>query len=95
MKKISEQNQKNLVLLSQYVPIVNRVHGKNHKEFAKVKEIFYQINEKISNQIFNLDDEFKHLRVTTNNYSVPSDVCESYEAVYNMLKQLDLELYEG
>jgi len=29
------------------------------------------------------------LRETTNNYTVPDDVCESYEAVYNMLSELD------
>lgn len=94
MKKISELNQKNLDLLSQYFPIVSRVHGKNHPEFFDVKGVYEKIINKISNHNFNLDEEFKHLRVVTNNYLVPRDVCESYEAVYNMLKKLDQELYE-
>lgn len=37
----------------------------------------------------NLDNEFKQLREITDNYTVPGDVCESYEAVYNMLSELD------
>lgn len=36
-----------------------------------------------------LVDEFVKLREITDNYTVPGDVCESYEAVYNMLAELD------
>ena len=36
-----------------------------------------------------LGDEFAGLREITDNYSVPSDVCESYQAVYNMLAEMD------
>ncbi|WP_235827462.1 hypothetical protein [Acetivibrio saccincola] len=36
-----------------------------------------------------LNDEFAKLREITDNYQVPEDVCESYEAVYNMLAELD------
>ena len=36
-----------------------------------------------------MDNEFKQLREITDNYTVPSDVCETYEAVYNMLSELD------
>ncbi len=36
-----------------------------------------------------LDSEFTRLRAVTDNYTVPSDVCESYEAVYKMLLELD------
>ena len=34
------------------------------------------------------------LREITDNYTVPGDVCESYEAVYNMLAELD-KAYEA
>ena len=36
-----------------------------------------------------LENEFKQLREITDNYTVPGDVCESYEAVYNMLSEVD------
>jgi regulator of cell morphogenesis and NO signaling len=36
-----------------------------------------------------LSEEFSRLREITDNYKVPGDVCESYEAVYNMLAELD------
>ncbi|MGI6499248.1 MAG: hypothetical protein ACOX0U_10745 [Oscillospiraceae bacterium] len=36
-----------------------------------------------------LNEEFARLREVTNDYTVPDDVCESYEAVYNMLAELD------
>jgi regulator of cell morphogenesis and NO signaling len=36
-----------------------------------------------------LESEFAELRKITSNYTVPEDVCESYEAVYDMLAELD------
>lgn len=78
--------------LKQYVPIVARVHGINHPEFHEVHRLFDAISGKVKEagaKMPELDMEFTRLREITNNYSVPSDVCESYEAVYNMLAELD------
>lgn len=53
---------------------------------------FNSLYEKLTNEQFqdaSLDEEFKNLREITNNYSVPEDVCESYEEVYNLLEKLD------
>ncbi len=36
-----------------------------------------------------LNEEFAKLREITENYKVPGDVCEAYEAVYNMLAEVD------
>jgi regulator of cell morphogenesis and NO signaling len=33
--------------------------------------------------------EFARLREITDDYTVPGDVCETYEAVYGMLADLD------
>ncbi len=52
--------------------------------------MFDEINEKVRKAELekpNLDNEFKQLRQITDNYTVPGDVCESYEAVYNMLRR--------
>lgn len=90
MKKTFENSiEKNLGTLNQYVPIVNRVHGPSHPEFNQVKETFDVINNKINKKDFNLTSEFDNLKTITSNYLVPNDVCESYEAVYNMLSDLD------
>ena len=88
----AEIKTRHLKTLVQYVPIVARVHGKSHPEFYEVRSIFNTIYEKTQNakDIFpNLDGEFSRLREVTNNYLVPDDVCESYQAVYLMLKEVD------
>lgn len=89
MKKYIEENQEILKQLDLFVPIVNKVHGKNHPEFNEVKRNYEVIDNKLKNNDFNLTVEFNNLKKITNNYKIPNDVCESYEAVYNMLEKLD------
>ncbi|MCI6736121.1 MULTISPECIES: iron-sulfur cluster repair di-iron protein, ric [Aerococcus] len=88
----SEAKEKNFERLAQFTPIVDRVHGGNHPEFHEVKALWETI-EKKSNAAGDekpaLVSEFSELRNVTNNYEVPGDVCESYEAVYNMLEEVD------
>ncbi|MBU5292968.1 iron-sulfur cluster repair di-iron protein, ric [Anaerosalibacter bizertensis] len=96
MTKFNEVRERNFEVLEQYVPIVERVHGENHPEFHKVRKLFDEINAKINEAGLEkpeLDHEFKQLREATDNYTVPGDVCESYEAVYNMLAELDEAYY--
>ena len=91
-KTFNEAKAKNLQTLKQYVPIVARVHGKSHPEFYDVHKVFDELNEKLNlsdSEIPKLDEEFAKLRKITNEYTVPNDVCESYEAVYNMLEEMD------
>ena len=78
--------------LKQYVPIVARVHGKNHPEFHDVHKLFDALDKKVleaGSEAPELNEVFAELREITSNYTVPGDVCESYEAVYNMLAELD------
>ncbi|HCT62659.1 MAG TPA: iron-sulfur cluster repair di-iron protein, ric [Erysipelotrichaceae bacterium] len=76
--------------LEQYVPVVDRVHGAHHPEFHEVRAVFNTIHAKTKETINpDLNVEFTQLRKITDNYVVPDDVCESYEAVYDMLKALD------
>jgi len=80
--------------LEQYVPIVARVHGGSHPEFHEVHKLFDSIVQKTKEagtDMPELNEEFAKLREVTNRYTVPNDVCESYEAVYNMLAELDKE----
>lgn len=77
--------------LQLYVPIVARVHGDSHPEFHHVHKLFEDINSKIAkagDQEVQLQDEFTVLSQVTQNYALPDDVCESYEAVYKMLSEL-------
>lgn len=88
----NEVKTKHFQTLKQYVPLVAKVHGKNHPEFHDVHKLFDAIAKKIKeagSESPKLKGEFEKLREITNNYSVPDDVCESYEAVYNMLEELD------
>lgn len=98
MNKINDKflvvKNKNFKTLKQYIPIVNKVHGDNHQEFKDVVIEFDKIATKIVTNDFKLDDEFNKLKAITNNYLVPNGVCESYEAVYIMLKELD-EAYQS
>lgn len=89
--QFNEVKDKHMERLEQFTPIVERVHGDKHPEFFEVHTIFKQLSKKINEieEDTNLDEEFRQLREVTNNYEVPSDVCESYEAVYMMLEDLD------
>jgi len=92
----NEVIEKNLELLKQYVPVVSRVHGGSHPEFYEVHKMFDVIDVKISEAGSTkpeLNVEFTKLREITNDYTVPGDVCETYEAVFSMLAELDKAYY--
>ena len=89
--RFNELKEEHLKILGQYVPVVAKVHGESHPEFHEVHKIFEKINEKIKAGDLekpNLDEEFASLRKVTNNYTVPADVCETYEKVYRLLAEL-------
>lgn len=93
-KKLSFNQLKEIHLntLAQYVPIVARVHGGSHPEFHQVRKVFDELAKKVKDagaEKPDLRKEFTKLRGITDNYTLPGDVCESYEAVYNMLEDLD------
>lgn len=84
--------------LEQYVPVVARVHGGSHPEFHDVRRVYDRVYKKCQ-QAFTgikpeLNEEFAELRKLTDDYTVPSDVCESYEAVYKLLAEVD-EVYQA
>ncbi|NLN86529.1 MAG: iron-sulfur cluster repair di-iron protein, ric [Syntrophomonadaceae bacterium] len=92
MSTFNETKENQFPKLEQFVPIVARVHGEHHPEFHDVHEVFDAINEKIKEagtEKPELNEEFAKLRAITDNYKVPGDVCEAYEAVYNMLSEVD------
>lgn len=88
MKIFYENNIDVFKRLEQFVPIVSRVHGTLHPEIKEVQVVFNEILKNIKLNL-SVEKEFETLRIITTNYLVPNDVCESYEAVYNMLKTID------
>lgn len=91
-----EASKKYLPILEQYMPVVARVHGGSHPEFHDIYKIYDLISDKIKKdgpEIVELKEEFTKLREISNNYTTPGDVCESYEAVYQMLALLDEEYH--
>ena len=97
MRTFDGEKERNLKKLEAYVPVVQRVHGESHPEFYEVRRLFDEINVKIKEAGSarpDLENEFAQLRGITGNYTVPGDVCETYEAVYNMLAELDAA-YQG
>lgn len=93
MKKfnnVMDTHRKNLEL---YVPVVARVHGPSHPVFYKVQDQYNSLMNKVNHNDTDLNPEFTELRAITDNYLVPSDTCETYEAVYHMLQELD-EAYQ-
>lgn len=96
MNRFEEVKEQVLARLVLYVPVVARVHGAQHPEFHEVQAMFDAIHEKIrggESRAPLLDEDFERLRSITENYRVPEDVCESYEAVYRMMEMLD-EAYQ-
>ena len=94
MTKFNQVKEKNIETLELYAPIVARVHGGSHPEFHNVHRLFNEMNVKMKETDKpELDHEFKEFRKVTDNYTVPADTCESYEAVYNMLAELDKAYY--
>ncbi|MPM44050.1 hypothetical protein SDC9_90728 [bioreactor metagenome] len=92
MLSFKEVMKKHGKTLKQYTPVVERVHGAHHPEFHEVRCLVDAILEKAKiagSGIPLLGEEFTKLREITTNYTIPSDVCESYEAVYNILAELD------
>lgn len=84
--------------LTKYVPIVARVHGPHHPEFLDVVTVFDTIKSKVvdsKGKHINLDNEFAELRSITNDYEIPSDVCETFAAVYQMLKIINQSYQES
>lgn len=90
MSTFSEVSAKHVPTLDVYVPVVARVHGGTHPEFHEVKAVYDRMAGKLAESgDADLSEDFTELRRITNDYAVPGDVCESYEAVYSMLSELD------
>lgn len=75
--------------LELYTKAISKVHGESHPEVKEVRELYRQIVEKLQDDDADVAPEFEQLRAITNNFEIPGDACETYEATYKMLAEAD------
>lgn len=89
MKEFNEVYQDNIQKLLEILPVLERVHGKEHPEIIEVKKLTYSFIANVFNE--NRVAIFKEIYNTTNGFEVPNGTCETYELSYKLLK----EIYES
>lgn len=75
--------------LDYFTQQIVKVHGAHHPELAEVRELFVAITAKLQNDLdaADLSPEFQQLQAVTDNYAIPDDACEAYQATYQLLHQ--------
>ena len=84
-------------LMKQFKQRINQSKVVEKSNLYQVRKVYDELAKKAKDagvEKPDLKEEFVKLREITDNYTVPGDVCESYEAVYNMLAELD-KAYEA
>lgn len=71
-------------------PLIERVHGTNHPELTRVRELTFAIDAETDPA--RRADLFAELRSVTDNYALPADACEAYTGTYQALQQADQRL---
>ena len=71
-----------LTKAAELAPIIERVHGENHSEMTRVREITEALQRSDAAARTKL---FAELRAVTDDYAIPGDVCETFEATYRAL----------
>ena len=79
----------NNAILDLYTKAIPKAHGQHHPEVFKVRTIYKEIQNKINHNQYDLTNEFSQLRIITNDYFIPNDVCGTFKATYEMLKAFD------
>lgn len=78
-----------LALAARLAPVVERVHGKNHPEMTRVRQLTEQLMATADPT--RTAALFAELRAVTDNYEIPGDVCEAFEATYQSLAAADAQ----
>lgn len=84
------QDNQHLRTAAEYAPIIERVHGENHPEITRVREITEQLSAAQPGS--DVRALFAELRAVTNDYEIPGDVCETFEATYKALEEAEGQL---
>lgn len=87
LKSFMNENAKKMEL---YTKAITKVHGKSHPEVFEVRELYQDIMEGVNGDSVDearVNDGFAKLVQVTDNYTVPSDGCETFAAVYENLNE--------
>ncbi len=68
--------------LDKILPVVEKVHGNNHPELHEVVKLYKDIKEN------NSEKSITELKKVTNNFTIPKDVCPTFEKTYKLLNNL-------
>lgn len=68
-------------------PLIERVHGKNHPELTRVRELTEQLGA--AGPDADVEPIFAELRTVTDDYSLPEDACEAFTGTYSALRDAD------
>ena len=77
----------NIAEAAKFAHLIERVHGAHHPELTRVREITLAIEA--SEDPTRRSALFTELRAVTQNYAIPDDVCETFEATYQALERAD------
>jgi len=77
----------NLARAAELASLIERVHGANHPELTRVREITLALQQ--SGNETRTVELFNELRTLTQNYALPDDACEAFEATYQALERAD------
>ncbi|MFD0897855.1 hypothetical protein [Loigolactobacillus binensis] len=74
--------------LNFYTSQILKVHGAHHPELANVRELFVDMATKIdADPAADVNPDLDKLASVTNNYLIPEDGCEAYQATYVLLHE--------
>lgn len=76
-----------LARAAQFAPLIERVHGAGHPELTRVREITLALQQPGNDTA--TAELFEELRTLTQNYALPDDACEAFEATYQALERAD------
>lgn len=79
----------NLAKAADIAPIIEGLHGEQHPELTRVREIAQQLHT--SDDAARSAELFTELRVVTNNYTLPDDACAAFTMTYEALQAADQE----
>ena len=78
----------NIAQAVEMAPLIERVHGENHPELTRVRELTLALPG--ADQLRRAE-LFEELRAVTQNYALPDDACEAYTTTYQSLEHADRE----
>ncbi len=76
-----------LAQAAELAPLIERVHGERHPELTRVRELTLALQQHDGSTP--ATELFTQLRAVTENYAIPEDACEAFEATYQALARAD------